>query len=106
MSSESSNPGSSASGDKDEKPEETEPTIEETTQPEDEGVDIHPDEMTYEKYNAMSGEEQLAFFNSFASMEDFVAWYNAAKAKYDAEHPDIEVGDGNIDIGDIVGGGN
>lgn len=99
---ENNNSGSSGSNEN-EKPEETKPSTGETTQP---GDIPSADEVTYEEYNAMSGEEQMAFFNTFDSMEDFVAWYNAAKEKHDSEHPDIEIGDGNIDIGDIIGGGN
>ena len=61
-------------------------------------------EMTYEKYNAMSGEEQMAFFSTFASVEDFVAWHKAAKEKYEAENPAIEIEDGEIDLDSIFGG--
>ena len=61
-------------------------------------------EVTYEEYIAMSGEEQQKYMNSFSSIEAFFEWYNAAKAKYDAEHPSIEIGDGEIDLGDIIGG--
>lgn len=61
--------------------------------------------VTYEEYIAMSGEEQQNFYNTFAKPEDFFAWYNAAKAEYDANQNYIEV-DGEIDIGDYIGGGN
>ena len=55
----------------------------------------------YEWDNSLSGEEQMKFFNTFDSMEEFVNWYNAAKAEYDRLHPDIEIGDGNINAGEI-----
>ena len=53
----------------------------------------------------MSGAEQQEYMMSFSSIEAFFEWFNAAKAKYDAEHPSIEIGgDGSIDLGDIIGG--
>lgn len=64
-----------------------------------------PEDYTYEEYLAMTGEEQQAFFNSFASPEAFFAWMTAAKAAYDAAQEKIEIGDGGtIDLGDLVGG--
>lgn len=63
--------------------------------------------LSYEEYIAMSGEEQQKYFESFESVEAFFEWYNAAKAKYDEENESIEIGgDGSIDLGDIIGGGN
>lgn len=56
----------------------------------------------YEKYNAMSGEEQMAFMQSMG-IEKFFAWYDKAKAEYEAAHPEIEIGDGVIDAGQLVG---
>ena len=51
----------------------------------------------------MSPDEQVEFFNQFASMEEFVQWYNDAKEAYDAEHGAIDIGgDGSIDLGDII----
>lgn len=58
----------------------------------------------FEWYNALSGDEQMAFMESFESVPAFFDWYNAAKAEYDALHPEIEVGDDVIDLGDLVGG--
>jgi flagellar basal body-associated protein FliL len=58
-------------------------------------------EMTYEEYNALSAEEQEAYFNSFDTIEDFFAWYNKAKAEYEASQDYTEIGgDGNLDIGE------
>ncbi|MBR2223812.1 MAG: hypothetical protein IJ973_05750, partial [Christensenellaceae bacterium] len=56
---------------------------------------------SYEAYHAMSGEEQRAFMESFDDIEDFFAWYNNAKAEYEAKNPDIEITDGNIDLGGL-----
>ncbi len=80
------------------KPEETQPAA---TEPGETQPDAGEDKVTYEEYNDMSPEEQVAFFNQFASMEDFVAWYNQAKAEYEEENGAIDVGDGNIDLGDL-----
>lgn len=50
----------------------------------------------YEAYIAMTGEQQQAFIDQFDSVGDFVKWYNEEKAKYEAEHPDIEIGEDTI----------
>lgn len=61
------------------------------------------EEMTYEKYNAMSGAEQQAYFNSFKNPADFFTWYNAAKAAYEASQDRIEIGaGGTIDLGELL----
>ncbi len=60
----------------------------------------NPDAASYEAYLAMSGEEQSAFINSFSSTTAFFEWRNAAKAAYEAQNPDIEIGNGgSIDLG-------
>ena len=60
---------------------------------------------TYEEYNAMSGGEQQEFFNSFETPEAFFTWLTEAKAKYEEEQDYIEIGgDGNIDLGELIGG--
>ena len=38
---------------------------------------------------------------SFSSVEDFFAWYNAAKKEYDELKHDIEISDGTIDLGKV-----
>ena len=57
--------------------------------------------LTYEEYWAMSGKEQQAYYESFDSVEDFFAWYNTAKAEYEAANPGIDAGDGEIDLGEL-----
>ena len=76
--------------------------------PQPPAVDPEPaDTLTYEEYQALSGAEQMAYMESFPSVQDFFAWYNEAKAKYDAEQDRIEIGgDGNIDLDDIINGKN
>jgi len=69
---------------------------------------VEPDDaLTYEEYQALTGAQQMAYMESFPSVEDFFAWYNEAKAKYDEEQNRIEIGgDGNIDLDDIINGKN
>lgn len=83
-------------------PEETTPPeIQEPTEP-SEPVEL----LTYEEYMALSPEEQQAYFLSFEDPADYMAWFNQAKAEYEANKDDIVIGgDGNVDIGDILGGG-
>ena len=88
-------------------PETTEPgtTEPETTGPEDTTPVTPPDEeqitLTFEEYLAMSVEEQEAFVESFESLEDFIAWWNAAKAAQEKEDNTI-TGDPNVDLGDLI----
>lgn len=56
----------------------------------------------YEDFMNMSSEQQQNFVDSFSSMDDFFAWYNSAKAVYEQENPPIEVGDGVININEII----
>lgn len=62
-----------------------------------------PEPITYEEYMAMSADEKSVYFLLFDDYNDFFAWYNEAKAKYDEENNIPEI-DGDIDIGDILGG--
>jgi hypothetical protein len=49
----------------------------------------------------LSAEEQEEYFNSFKTVEDFFAWYNKAKAEYEASQDYTEIGgDGNLNIGE------
>ena len=68
----------------------TDPGSRSPSVPEDSGL------TDYEKYNAMTGAEQMEFINSFASIEDFFAWLHKAEAEYEAAHPDIEIGDDGV----------
>lgn len=81
---------------------EPQPTDPENTDPETNDPSSDANEVTYEEYNNMSPEEQMAYYSQFPSMEAFVEWYNRAKAAYDEEHGAIDVGDGNIDLGDLI----
>ena len=58
------------------------------------------DPVTYEKYISMSAEDQEAFISSFASMYDFIQWYNEAEAAYESTRDTIEYdGSGDLVIG-------
>lgn len=62
--------------------------------------------MTYEEFMDLTAEEQQAYFETFVSIEDYFAWYNAAKQEYEENKDKVDIGgDGNVDIGDIIGGG-
>ena len=80
-------------------------TTEETTQPDPETEETTapakpaPSQTAYEAYEAMSAAQQRDFMMSFETIEKFFDWYNNAKAEYDKAHPDIEIGDGKVDIG-------
>lgn len=58
--------------------------------------------LSYVEYMAMSPAEQQAYYESFSSLEEFIAWHNAAQAEYE-EELDIPVVTGPIDIGDYMG---
>lgn len=58
--------------------------------------------LTFEGYLAMTGEQQAAVVEKFASPEMFVNWYNLAAEEYKAAHPDVEIGsNGMIDGGNL-----
>lgn len=81
-------------------PDDTQDATIESTEP----TEIVTELTEYEWYNALSGEQQVEFMGTFASMADFFEWYNAAKEEYEKENPSIEIGDGNIDLGEIIAG--
>lgn len=82
----------------------TEPEQKPTEAPNENQGSGKPAYISYETYQNMSASEQMAYMNSFENIDDFYVWYNWAKAQYDAENPDIEVGDEGIDMGDIIEG--
>lgn len=63
-----------------------------------------PGELSYEDYNAMSTVSQRAYMESFENIDDYFDWYYEAKEAYDEAHPDIDVGDGVIDLEDLLQG--
>ena len=65
-------------------------------------ADIPTGTTEYEKYYAMSSEEQKAFFNSFDSPEAFFEWLNAAREEYEKSYETIVVGEDPIDVQNYV----
>ena len=58
--------------------------------------------LTYAEYIALSSAEQRAYYDSFATIEDFVAWFDAAKAEYNDDSDAIEI-TGPIDLEQLTG---
>lgn len=57
----------------------------------------------YEKYLSMSGAEQKAYMESFASVEAFFDWLNAAKEEHERLNPVIEITGDTIDMNEVLG---
>ncbi len=93
----SKDPGSDSlpegSVDSEQTPSETNDTLDEVPETE---VPTVPEPLAYDEYMVLSADEQEAYFNSFPSVEAFFVWFNAAKEKYQAEHPGIEIGPDGI----------
>ncbi|MBR4109313.1 MAG: hypothetical protein IKK41_03215 [Oscillospiraceae bacterium] len=78
-------------------------TNNETTETTVPNVSVPPaDKMTYVVYNAMSADEQLAFINSFESIDAFFVWYNTAKEEYNNNLIEID-GSTPIDLEEVIG---
>lgn len=61
---------------------------------------------TWEEYQALSAEKQWEFMQSFTEPADFFAWQTEAKAAYDQDHPNIDLGQGGrVDLGELIHGG-
>lgn len=60
--------------------------------------------ISYEEYLVMSSDEQTAYRETFDSTGDFFDWYNAAKKAYDDANAGIDIGDGSINLEDIING--
>ena len=56
--------------------------------------------LTYEKFQAMTPQEQQAVMESFEDIGKFFDWYEKAQKEYEAAHPTAGVGDGNVDLDD------
>lgn len=92
--------GPDAAPGKDDKPTQSETdkteSEEEETEPTEETI---PQELSdYEKFHALSPAEQQEFVESFASIDAFFEWYNAAQEEYERNNPSIDVGSGPIDL--------
>ena len=94
------------------RPVSTEPVANEPQQPSEpaetqpaatEPVEVPEGEIDYETFTAMTPTQQRVYMESFESLDAFFEWYNAAKEAYEQAHPPIDVGDGVIDMEDIIG---
>ena len=52
----------------------------------------------FEQYENMSAAQQREFMESFDSVEAFFDWYNKAKDEHNAQNPDVEIGNGVVDL--------
>lgn len=83
------------------KPTEPAETTQPTAPPETTQPQTGNSGLSYEEYLAMDPARQQAFYESFPSLEAFIAWHNAALEEYEKNQPSIEV-TGGIDIGDYI----
>ena len=81
-----------------------EPTA--TPTPEPTSTPSESQELSYEEYNALDADAQKAYYESFANVADFFAWYNQAKAEHEQKNPPIIIGGGSINLEDILNGKN
>lgn len=56
----------------------------------------------YERFSAMSPEEQEAYAENFASVKEFVEWCNAAQAEHNAHSNIITVEGGTLELSDYI----
>ena len=49
-----------------------------------------PVAISFETYQSMTDAERQAYMDSYENSSDFFAWYDAAKAEYDASHQTVE----------------
>lgn len=84
------------------KPTEPKPTEPEPTQPSTGGIKVEDPGtgVSFAEYEAMSGQEQMLFYYTFADANAFNTWYDEAKAAHDAGKNDIIIGkDGVVNLG-------
>ena len=60
--------------------------------------------MDYETYIGLTSQEQKAYRETFEDISAFFDWYNAAKDEYESQQTEIDIGDGNVDLEDLMGG--
>ena len=60
-----------------------------------------PGSLSYEEYLKLSTDEQRAYALTFSSVNDYTAWFNAEKEKYENDQV-IEI-TGPVDLGEIAG---
>ena len=82
----------------------TPPAQTEPTTPPSEPVQEPDSTMNYEDYIKLSAKEQKAYRESFENLAAFFTWYNAEKKEYEEQQSKVNIGDGTIDLEDIMGG--
>ena len=88
------------------KPEATEPKPTEPKPTEPKPTEPKPtekNESEYESFQNMDASQQKEHMDSFGSIDEFFDWYNKAKEEHEAANPPIDVGDGTVDMGDLMG---
>lgn len=55
----------------------------------------------YDRYMAMSADEQQAFIESFPSLEAFMTWFNNAQAEHNTDEDDLTIDSGVIDLEEL-----
>lgn len=83
---------------------ETESDAEGEKQNSTQSVNSNANVIEYERYMAMSGAEQIAYMESFGSVEAFFEWLNKAKDEYEAANPIIPIEGDEINIKDGING--
>ena len=63
---------------------------------------VHGEDVSYTDYVAMTAQQQLEFIYGFSTIEGFLEWYDVEKTKYNEQNPGQDLGDGEIDIGDLL----
>ena len=63
---------------------------------------VHGEDVSYPDYVAMTAQQQLEFIYGFSTIEGFLEWYDVEKTKYNEQNPGQDLGDGEIDIGDLL----
>ena len=74
-----------------------------STTPENE---FSAENMDYETYLGLTGEEQETIFKTFENPQDFFNWFNKIKEEYNENNQDIIIDGGNINLDDIIGNKN
>ena len=59
--------------------------------------------LTYEEYQALDANRQMAYYNSFETPQDYMKWFNDAYAEYQKQQSENEIdGEDGINIGDLL----
>lgn len=58
--------------------------------------------LTFDQYQNLSSADQQAYFESFDTMEAFLAWYDAAMKEYEESKNVVEIAGGAVDLGELM----